>query len=781
MNTAVPRASLSPLTCVRLLRVAERIMNRDNFVKLQQRIHSTFDVRHRRPPVTQHHLQTLLRDGATFTQLRPLLAKLYAADASVQLQAQIVELAALHGDCADVAGTLKFFTGNDFYLQINPTVRAKLLITHPTKVQELLLPHKNADNLLDSERFFVWKILCRLQLYSEVLVYFEQYRQQILKASTKHQLSTDELFLTLGKIALRIGYTDGCRQYLQEIDRHSASYRTALRLLLIPPDSADDNQVLRRLTAEGNWENRLLLLDNYLLLAERNTNPLLDRNRPALNAVLGDLLPLIPRQTEAWGQLAKIIVNHRQLRASYPNLYRLFEDNCTVFHGLALDKALWQVFLTSVDPHEQSFQGLAHLHNYLATGSSNEKSLWKAKLLLEADDRWAETHRRACRFLDQAEFIPTGQRQLMIAQLRVAAPARQITLQEISDYLPICTSRYVLMVLEKLVAQRQDRNLERQIIWQKANFAYWQNRDLGRFWQLTAQQLPDLAWRTASVLNARQALPATARKAWQISGEKRSAYPLSPVTETTIKVCVVGFSVEEQKFLRAFTEIALLIPTLFARLDRRVKIFRRRRPRQQDDQRAQIDRHLDDIPWLNSSRKIYYFSYDSLLARNQQMPSFIRKIPDTVWGLLLTRIVERLSLNLWSWQLSLLIKMIDKAIPKFVTRSRLTLKAYSWLNSLSPEHRHAWNTFVSLARKISDNRAETLFGALACRLATCTYQNHYQALLSLQLMGAPLPFVWELEKFILADQYSDLRQQLATAHRVAVAPAVAQSLTKESQ
>ena len=779
MNPVVPRTTLSPLTGVRLLRVAERIMRRDNFVKLQRRVQSTIDTGRRRPQATQHQLQLLLRDGATFNQLRPLLAKLYAADSSTQLQAQIVELAVLHGDCADVAGTLKFFAGSDFYLQVNPMVRARLLVTQPTKIQELLLPHKNADNLLDSERFFVWKLLCRLQLHSEVLVYFEQYRQQILKASAEHQLSADELFLTLGKVALRIGYTDGCRQYLQEINRQSASYRTALRILLIPPDSAADNQVLHQLTAEGNWENRLLLLNNYLLVAERNANPLLDRDRPALNAVLADLLPLIPRQAEAWGQLAKIIVNHRQLRDSYPNLYRLFDDNRTVFHGVALDKALWQVFLTSTDPREQSFQGLAHLHNYLSTGSTNEKSLWKAKLLLEADGHWSKTHRQVCQSVEQAKFIPSRQRQLMTTQLRVAAPARQITIEEINDYLAICTSRYVLMVLEKLVADRQDDNLERQIIWRKANFACWQNRDLGRFWQLTAQRLPDLAWRTASVLNARQALPATIRKAWQISGEKRSSYPLSPVTTTTINSCVIGFSDDEQKFLNSFIEIAMLIPALFARLDRRVKVFkRRRRNRQQSAQ--QIDQHLDDIPWLNNARKIYYFSYDGLLARNQQMPLFIKKIPDTVWGLLLTRIVERLSLNLWSWQLSLLVKMIDKAIPKFITRSRLTVRAYGWLNSLSPEQRHAWNTFMSIARRISDNRAETLFGALVCRLATCIYQNHYQALLSLQLMGAPLPFVWELEKFILADQYSDLRQQLATAHRVVVAPAVAQSLTRET-
>ena len=775
MSPVVPRSTLSPLTGVRLLRVAERIMRRDSFVKLQRRVQSTIDTRRQRPQATQHQLQKLLRAGATFTQLRPVLARLYAADSSVQLQAQIVELAVLHGDCADVAGVLKFFTGNDFYLHVNPMVREKLLITHPTKVQELLLPHKNADNLLDGERFFVWKILCRLQLHSEVLVYFEQYRQQILKASAEGHQSADELFLTLGKVALRIGYTDGCRQYLQEIDRQSASYRTALRILLIPPDSADDNQVLRRLTAEGNWENRLLLLDNYLVVAERNVNPLLDRDRPALNAVLADLLSLVPRQAEAWGQLAKIIVNHRQLRDSYPNLYRLFDDNCTVFHGLALNKALWQVFLGSDDPREQSFQGLAHLHSYLSTGSTNEKSLWKAKLLLEADDRWAEIYRQVCQFVERAEFIPSDQRQLMITQLRVAAPARQITLEEITDYLTICTSRYVLMVLEKLVAQRQDDNLERQIIWRKANFACWQNRDLGRFWQLTAQRLPDLAWRTASVLNARQALPTTVRKAWQISGEKRSAYPLSPVTTMTIDSCVVGFSDNEQKFLRAFVEIAVLIPTLFARLDRRVKIFRRRH----HNSNQQIDRHLDDIPWLNNARKIYYFSYDGLLARNHQLPLFIKKIPDTVWGLLLARIVERLSLNLWSWQLSLLVKMIDKAIPKFITRSRLTLKAYGWLNSLSPAQRHAWNSFMSLARRIDDSRAETLFGALVCRLATCIYQNHYQALLSLQLMEAPLPFVWELEKFILADRYSDLRQQLATAHRVAVAPAIVQSLTRE--
>ncbi len=768
--------ALSPLLRVRLLRTASRIMERDSYAKLKTRLSDTIvrDSRRRPQALYELELQRLIEDKAAFAAMRTVLAKLYAYDGSVRFRAQLVELAFLHGSANDVREMLQFLAtrSKDFYLHINPAVRERLLSLaggEGSPLADILMLHRNSEKLTAAERLYVLQLLGKLDVPSELLIYFEQHRALLLGAAQAQGLDCDALYLMLGKAALQTGYLDGCRKLLHNINPQSQAYRTALRILLIPPAKDASNRVLQSILAEQKWENRLTLLDSYLTDAARK-NPLSDKDRPAVNAVLSDPLALLPQTAAAWTALSQLLVRHRAQLCNYPDLYRVFRQNRELFHGAGLDTALWSAFLTlkTEDDRHRLLRGIAHIHHYVNCGSDNERALWLAKtILIELGETelWQRLHAEALRYVRQAKIIPIAQRQRMLTQLRVACHGRDLALSEVGAYLPLSTSRYVLTELEAAMRAQRSTALELDIIWRKANLAHLQNCDLDRIWTLALKLgWADLAWRTATVLNARQALHARVRGVWQASGEKRSTYPLL-WKEEAVKFCTVGWAADEQKFLAAFFNIAAMIPALFARLDPQARRYRRATLRD-DKPRQQIDTFLNAIPQLAASARGYYFSSDGMLARNQQLPLFIKNMPDTVWSMLFARLAERLSLNLWSWQLSVLMGLVEKVLPRFITRSKITTRGLRWLRDLKPQQRHAWNTFVSTAARISDPRAEELLGTYLCRLTTCMYQNHYQALLSLQLMSAPLSYMWGLEKFILAEQYFNLRRQLGCLHRV---------------
>ena len=65
--------------------------------------------------------------------------------------------------------------------------------------------------------------------------------------------------------------------------------------------------------------------------------------------------------------------------------------------------------------------------------------------------------------------------------------------------------------------------------------------------------------------------------------------------------------------------------------------------------------------------------------------------------------------------------------------------------------------------------------AFICRLATTILQNHYCALTSLQTMRAPVGLIWDLEIWLLGDDYGKIRSVSGSQHRVLV-PSILQRL-----
>jgi hypothetical protein len=189
----------------------------------------------------------------------------------------------------------------------------------------------------------------------------------------------------------------------------------------------------------------------------------------------------------------------------------------------------------------------------------------------------------------------------------------------------------------------------------------------------------------------------------------------------------------------------------------------------EQDFEKNLDRYFENLKWGGYTKKIVRFDYE--INESWLMPRTIQVIPSNQWSSVFFRVAECLGLRGWKWQVSYLRSQIDDLIPRVATRSDLSaysVKVAKWLRALTPNERTAWNDLQGLVKAVSDDEIEFELSRFVSMLTTTIYQNHYQALHSLQIMRAPAVILWAMENWIVSSKYSKLRLDLGTNARVPV-------------
>src|SRR5690606_18051669 len=152
--------------------------------------------------------------------------------------------------------------------------------------------------------------------------------------------------------------------------------------------------------------------------------------------------------------------------------------------------------------------------------------------------------------------------------------------------------------LEELAARKKAPALEISLILERGRQTHLTNADLQRVWTLASgRRDSDLAWRVASVLEARQSLVPQVRHAWQISGERRSQYPFLPPSPKAVERCLTGFKRAEARLAHAIFVVGKELPELLAILDKGAHAGRMPVPKP-DSIEARIDQVLSGLSWL---------------------------------------------------------------------------------------------------------------------------------------------------------------------------------------
>jgi hypothetical protein len=706
----------------------------------------------------------------------------------------MLELAFLRGTNSEVIEALELLSAKakGFYPCVHAAVRAHMVARlwrdgRSETIATTLYRERNEEYLQPIERLFIFFSMNQSDDPTTPFLYFRKYRRELISAldSVGQHVGVERgmFFLAVAKLAIDLGYDEEARRVLEEIKPHDSQFDAALKLSLevrVENQRIGESKYKDALLGQHDYKKRLELLRGFFS-ATRSLGGYRDRNRPALNELLRQPFDYFNDETEVMSAVSTTLIDNRDLDSLLPNVLEVYRVNALRYLKPQQDMALWSapLKLRSSNPRDLYWRGVALLHHFVHSGCSYEKYLWESKEHIEAAKKewrhpvpftWKELHNAAVAFVTKSIYITEADRVAMQRQLRVASEIDMVTVKDIEDYLAAHHKRPVPVLnrLQKLAGEKKAYGLEVELILSRARATHLVNEDLNRIWQLgCAHSHNDLAWRAATVLNARGALKSSVKHAWDISGEKRQSYPLQKIPRPIADLCIKGFSREGMRLCFAVLEVGPLLPELLAMLDPNVRTSRPVAPVAGSSEAA-VERALNGMGWVPANRKHYHFGFQN---RDANVPGFVQILPANQWSCLVGKISERLGINAWGWSLSHLSSQISDLIPRLASRQdlkRQSGKIAKWLRSLSPEQRAAWQDMAQLSRVIDDQTAKEILGIFVCQLATMVMQNNYLALTSLHAMRAPVSVIWRFEAWLLSETYSKSRQKMGTQARVLV-------------
>ncbi len=752
-------------------------------------------------------LRQLVEGDATWDQMAEVAEDLLNTRKDRETAARVLELAFLHAPNGALTDVLRHLRTNipGFYAAVHASVRVHLCLRLWRQdggelLAAILLEARDEPYLQPVECLLAFMTLAGAADATAPYMYFQRHRQTLLAAVKDHgpalKLTRGAFLLQVGNLALDLGNEEEGRALLAGIATTDAEHDEALRLLLdvsVERNKSGRSHYVELLMTQTDGNGRLRLLAEFFA-ATRGLGGFKDRNRPALNDLLKNPLSWVAEEPEQWAALSELLTAHRDLEPLLPQLFAVFNARALQFVTPVLDGALWQgpLGMKPDTPRDRFWHGVALLHQYVNCGTANEVALWRARdeIAVARHDwgqplpyTWRELHKAATSWVAKNHYLMEADRTRMLQQLRVAVDTDLVAQLDVDDYLDHAESppRAVLDNLQRLMAERGHAALESKIILKRAASAHLTNSDLDRLWHLAcARQEHDLAWRVATVLKSRLALTPSVRHGWEISGEKRSQYPF--VTDVAKNKSIVDallkdFQPKAARLCYACLHVGPVLPELLAILEPRASASRPVAA-PEDSVEAQTEKLLDSIKWLAAPKKRFRFPGDSGV-QHSTLPAFMQVLPANPWSHLAARLCDRMGISAWNFKLSRLGAQIVDLIPRLASRQDLrrhSTKVAKWLKDLSPEQRASWQDLAALSRAMDDKTAADALAMFVCRLATVMLPGHLQALTSLQAMRADAAIIWDCERFILSDAYSDSRRRLGVAHRVPV-PNALQRLT----
>lgn len=761
----------------------------------------------------QPHIDQGPKDAELYFQIELKVRHLVEADAEWELiEPYIYEMLRLHDHDKTVAKVtelaflrakqteLEKFVSNirgvvsRSWMAVHEAVRAHLVVRFwrcggSHVLAPIVFRYKDHPELQPIERLFVLHSLTGSRDASVPWIFFKQYRSEIEDAvrSLGNYVGMDEnrFYLEIGKVAVDLGFEKEARHLFERIAPESNEHEDALQLILhasTEQNKSRKSHYVELLLSHGDPMERLRLLSGFLDNT-RGLGGFRDRNRPALNELLEKPVEWLQPHPEVARRLAEILVSNRDLEPLLPNLFNFFRENALKFHGKDSELAIWGVLseMQAVQPADRYWKALGHLHIYANTGPANEVLLWRAReLVAQAREtqstpllyEWRVLHKTVYSWVAKSPFLIETERQKMLAQMRIAISSEFLVLGDVTDYLG-ATERISLEVADHLLQlcrEKKSLETELQVLNKRAMASHFTNAQLNRVWQIaTLGANHDLAWRTASVINARGYLHPSVRHPWEISGEKRAAYPINTLNKKVVAVCVRGLPHAAQKIAWALINVGGQLPELLSCLDRGASVARVA-SYPNDSLERKAEEAINRLGWLPPLRKRYKFSFDAT-SGHSKVPAFAQVLPANLWAIIVAHLAERLGINAFQWKMSFLHDQIIDLVPRMAGRQDLkrnSSKVAKWLKDLAPEQRSAWYDLAALSRAMDDDTARTALAVFVTRLATAIYQNHILALTSLQAMRADVEVIWMLESWILSDGYQAVRKDLGYESRVPV-------------
>ena len=734
----------------------------------------------------------LISAGASWYVISEYLWTEFTQAPSPHRAARFLETAFVHaspGETLELFGTIMSSGHKDFYWLLHPKLRDFLIEHSPeerlAQLYWVIAKERDDFKLTGIECAYLFLRAAMTSDKTAAWMYFRRHQTRIFDAfgSVKHfGMTKNQLIVRAGELALGIGYTEDARDLFETLPKGSPERETALQLILRFESSTvdrDRNSYFIRVEKSTSWQERLILISSFCDTC-RASGGVKDPNRSALDLLLKNLLQWVPQNPEAWRAVGDLIIRHRDLRGVLPSLFKPLIEKAVTFHGPDFDGALWGAAL-NLDPEspmERFLLGSALLHHYVTNPRIGEKILWQSNQIFhdlgsssgDVPWAWRDLLKMAKQWISQSTMLADRDRRRVVATLRLAMEGSMATPDAVDQYMS--QSEYVPRGLLQAIAGNAiaggNIRFATDLLIRAGSYQAFTNKDLLQLWTLASKNAnPDLSWRLASVLAARDVLPATIKHAWEISGERRSAY--TPVNLTiqdidralsdlplatrrlTQALCTLGTKINELSHLNAAAN--LMAPALSGTSTVEQSIV------------AAL-KNTSSVP--KPTKMVAEPS--GLHLTPPAAVVLAQAIINGPWLFSVRLLAERLSMSSWAWNVITLQNHVKSILPLVGKdpSAKTSVKMAGWITSLTSGERSAWNLIVSGVSTESSDILSNDLVKVVCRLATILYPSHFNALKTLQQLRAPLDVIRDLEWFIVSEALSEIRSRHSICARVSV-------------
>lgn len=731
-------------------------------------------------------LKRMLATNCNWQEMKPYAWDVFRKWPRPELGGRLIELAYLHGCTQDVVEVLRALIHQtpEAYLFVSIDLRPYLVLKLWQQGHEEIINTYLHLKSLDGKRLSLEKLLMFRWCFDKgdkqgAWKVFSRNEDEILGAvkefASSLKLSLGSYFYQVGSLAAAMGKLNKARSLLEQVPPRSKEFKSALDLIPQLWEQKEDKGFFvfsDKLKQEQDWQLRISLLRSFFVAVDTFDSVSI-QEKISLNQLLKKPSQWFPQITQAWFQLSQLLVEYNHLEVILPNLMCFFQSHQERFHSGVFERAIWEpvIHIQCKNIRVQKYwQGVAKLHIYIGGEFNKDTLLWDAKELVEAarDEahpmslRWVDLHQAVKLHINRKLNVKDSEKTLLLGKIKVVGDEQELKDDDIDFYIDTLKYRNLSIVdrLQKLVRERGNQSLEIKILRRKAQLSHFTNSDLKQIWTLSRSlKEPDLAWRTATVLNQRGVLGETFLRAWDLSGERRLTHMLQPIPKNLLHILYHGWDADDKAFAESIILVAARIPELLAIVDQRFRPYRLDSNTPLD---KKFEKELTKYPWLQQGKKIYGSHPDQGL---EAMLPFAYRIPESPWVRVLLQVANRLGLNCWKWQLSRLSGSLGGLVPQILRHQEgdHTAKVGRWLRSLNPLERKAWYHLMATAERSNNDYGYSLLGRLTCRIAVTIYQNNSQALENLIEMECPLDIKWDIENFILSREYSDFRHKFGTA------------------
>lgn len=755
---------------------------------------------------TRNHeetLRSLIENSEPWTKVKPVLLDWWKTSPHIILAAKFTELAYLNASESEVCSVIRL-VGSDsvsFWKEVHPAIRTQIIKSDSyrnelSEIPEYLLTNIDAFWLLPVERLIALSEAIRNKKQDKVFEIYGKYRAVIddvtSKIGSEVAISQGRIKLGYSKAAIYLGYKNEALKELKEIHPGDREYVSASKLLASLSAGSKhflESEVALHLFSLKNWPEKESALAGYMDrydVADEMTHDVV----PVVNALLGEGRLMDMQDPTSVNMYGRFCANNLTKVDVFPNISLVFKQNILRFRNPTLDFALWQNFLDidtvqskAEDEKKRQIYGnwlaVALFHRFVTGGSKFENDLHRAVQLFKngcviagypPSITFDLLKQAGLAFIKSDTRFSQKEKSLIITQLHLSDGDQKIRLRACEDYiLNSPTPRFE--ILERILEVATDKKVTSLILSTIdciAKHFSIRNKDLTCLWSVACHYKQfDLAWRIATVLNARQALNERIFYSWSVSGENRSTYSVQAIGRDASELVSKQFSDDHARIFNALLRVGHKIPSLAVSI-LGGKITAAKTPGK-DSLEGRIVEEVLLLGELNLPSKLVSNALNTLLGA--RVPAFSNTVPVGRWSVFVSLLCDVMGYNAIDGdfkKLARIVEVTSNLVSRRASKAVDYAHALKWYKSLDHDEKILWLDMSSIVRKINLHDLEQPFIVYILTLAILAVPSHHDALRTIQHMELPIAVLRSLERFVVSDDYTAYRAKQGLAITVPV-------------